>query len=495
MTTAIIRTTLVRLGISVNAARFIVDEQGIDDETSLLDLTDDEIEAICKVCRKPHVIIHGVSHANGVPISFKHQTAFKILLFLVKFKQMTSRGLDLPGINRESLIPMRSFRDEILATKDPETDKAPKLESSKIFEFFTDFRDYLHDHLGAISRRPLSYVIRTNIDVPDSEDDVGYDNPESKYNSYLNEIEHRAPIQTITQGRTVYDPDYIRDNIAVWKLLWAIVKETNYVTHVKVYLSKQDGRSAYQKLYNALLGPQAIDNHASKAENKLQTLAFDGTRRKNWDFDKYVQAHKEQHILLESLADHGYYGIDERSKVRHFLKGITDAGLLPVKSMLSCLKTTTTFDEVVESFRNFIETNKTVQKNNQVVISEVGTPSGSKGSAEGDHYVAGKDYSSHSVEVRYYKRSEWKQLTPGNRNYIREHKRKKSLASNGSQESKANKRRIAALEATVSSLAGSIAGDSPPDVVDVPQDAASQASTRSSKRKRLRSKKRGDDIS
>lgn len=493
MATVIIRTTLVRLGISVNAARFIVDEQGIDDEASLLDLTDEEIEAICKVCRKPHVIIHGTPQANGVPISFKHQTAFKILLFLVKFKHMSSRALDLPGITRESLVPMKSFRDEILAAKDPETDKAPKLEASKIFEFFTDFRDYLHDHLGAISKRPLSYVIRTNLEVPDSDEDVGYGSPDSKYNSYLNEIEHRAPIQAVVQGRVAYDPDYVRDNIAVWKLLWAIVKETNYVTHVKVYLSKQDGRSAYQKLYTALLGPQAIDNHASKAENKLQTLAFDGTRRKNWDFDKYVQAHKEQHILLDSLADHGYYGIDERSKVRHFLKGITDTGLLPVKSMLSCLKTTTNFDEVVESFRNFIETNKTVQKNNQVVISELGTSNG-RGSAAGDQYVAGTDYSGHAVEVRYYKRSEWRNLTPGNRNYIREQKRKKALTTKETQENKANKRRIAALEATVSSLAGSIAGDAPPDVVDVPQDAASQASARSSKRKRLRSKRRGDDV-
>ena len=149
--------------------------------------------------------------------------------------------MDLPGINRGSLVPMKSFREEILATKDPDADKAPKLEASKIFEFFTDFRDYLHDHLGTISKRPLSYVIRTNTEVLESGEDIGYGNPDSKYNSYLHEIEHRAPIQSIVQGRNTYDPDYVRDNIAVWKLLWAIVKETNYVTHVKVYLSKQDG--------------------------------------------------------------------------------------------------------------------------------------------------------------------------------------------------------------------------------------------------------------
>ena len=434
MAAVIIRTTLVRLGISVNAARFIVDEQGIDDEASLLDLTGDEIEAICKVCRKPHVVIHGVPHDNGVPISFKHQTAFKVLLFLVKFKHMSSRELDLPGINRGSLVPMKSFREEILATKDPDTDKAPKLEASKIFEFFTDFRDYLHDHLGTISKRPLSYVIRTNTEVLESGEDIGYGNPDSKYNSYLHEIEHRAPIQSIVQGRNTYDPDYVRE-VTLGNC------ERNELCNACEGLCKQDGRSAYHKLYTTLLGPQAIDNHASKAENKLQTLAFDGTRRKNWDFDKYVQAHKEQHILLESLADHGYYGINERSKVRHFLKGITDTGLLPVKSMLSCLKTTTNFDEVVESFRNFIETNKTVQKNNQVAISEVGASNKrAQNGAKDDQYVVGTDYSRHAVEVRYYKRNEWRNLTPGNRNYIRKHKRKKALATNESQENRANKR-------------------------------------------------------
>ena len=71
--------------------------------------------------------------------------------------------------------------------------------------------------------------------------------------------------------------DYAHGNITVWKLLWAIVKDTQWVTYIKLFLVKQDGCRAYITLYAALLGKQAINNHTSAAENALNKYANDRT--------------------------------------------------------------------------------------------------------------------------------------------------------------------------------------------------------------------------
>ena len=54
-----------------------------------------------------------------------------------------------------------------------------------------------------------------------------------------------------------------------------------------------------------------------EVERKLHNSHYDHNK-KGWDF------HKEQHIM-ESLADHWNSGIDDGTKVCHFLQGIKSA--------------------------------------------------------------------------------------------------------------------------------------------------------------------------
>ena len=69
------------------------------------------------------------------------------------------------------------------------------------------------------------------------------------------------------------------------------------------------------------LGPDHVARQAIDAEGKLQNSHYDG-ERKSWDWDKYVALHKEQHAIMESLTDYGYSGMDNGTKVHHFLQGI-----------------------------------------------------------------------------------------------------------------------------------------------------------------------------
>ena len=48
-----LRAALARLGVSAEAARFITDDQGLDTLDELKVLTNDEIESLRKVVRRP----------------------------------------------------------------------------------------------------------------------------------------------------------------------------------------------------------------------------------------------------------------------------------------------------------------------------------------------------------------------------------------------------------------------------------------------------------
>ena len=82
----------------------------------------------------------------------------------------------------------------------------------------------------------------------------------------------------------------------------------------------------YNLIYNNYLGPSNIEHMANVAEKKLAQCTYTGEKR-NWILEKYVTLHKEQHNTIESLKEHGYTGINQRSKFRYISKGIKTTGL------------------------------------------------------------------------------------------------------------------------------------------------------------------------
>ena len=85
---------------------------------------------------------------------------------------------------------------------------------------------------------------------------------------------------------------------------------------VRPWQRSKDGRSAYLALYQHYLGASLVDNMLSLAEKNLKYTVYKG-ESKIWNFEKYVHVHMDQHQILTDLIEHGYAGIDDRSKVRH----------------------------------------------------------------------------------------------------------------------------------------------------------------------------------
>ena len=69
------------------------------------------------------------------------------------------------------------------------------------------------------------------------------------------------------------------------------------------------------------LGPNNTNHIQKQAEQKLLSFSYQG-EGKNWTFERFVTAHKEHHTILEGLTNHGYCGLDVRTKVTRLIERI-----------------------------------------------------------------------------------------------------------------------------------------------------------------------------
>ena len=123
---------------------------------------------------------------------------------------------------------------------------------------------------------------------------------------------------------------YLTDHQHIWDKIAAIMHELDCWTYVCPTQCARDGHMAYQNLNRHYLGVNNVDNMSTLAEAELASTTYDGEKC-HWNFEKYVKIHIDQHMILACLVEHGYSGIDERSKVCHLMNGIKTRELDPVK--------------------------------------------------------------------------------------------------------------------------------------------------------------------
>ncbi|KAI2507366.1 hypothetical protein MHU86_7086 [Fragilaria crotonensis] len=348
------RAAMTRLGFTEAAAQALVDEQGMDSLEEIRLLTDDEIASLCAVIRRPGGMIPappgGVAGgaANipnpGVPVNQRAEGHLKLLAFYLRHQMRTMEAID----------------------------------------------EYLRSVLGE-RMIPLAYVVRKEEAIPD-------DDANATYPTIQDEMIARAPHYTLNaENVRVPDPVYLANRGRVWDIISQITREHPCWTYVKPAQKTRDGRMAYHGLYLHYLGPNNIDNMATMAEQKLKDTVYNGEQRR-WDFEKYINVHKQQHSVMEGLVEHGYTGIDPRSKVRYLLDGIKTDKFDAVKTrIMSDERLRNDFDACVTLYQDYIrQTSKGKSNSPTVNISELKT---------------GK-CKANAIEDRYYTKDEYAKLTP-----------------------------------------------------------------------------------
>jgi hypothetical protein len=232
-------------------------------------------------------------------------------------------------------------------------------------------------------------VIREVVAVPDAAND-----PPENYSSHNHEMIARAPHNTNA---------FREDREKVFQLLVDICRNDLSYTVLERAVSTRNGRRAYELLYDHYLGPSAVDHLVASAESKLQSLTYSGKEGRRWNLDKFVMAHKESHALMDTMQRRGIYaGMDERSKVRQFVNGISDPRLDAVKVQILSSNLRNDFDGSVRLCKDSIAM-QTSQHSKKLHVSGVTTD------AEG---------APEKVEDRYYSEAQYNAFMPAQRKQL-----------------------------------------------------------------------------
>ena len=318
------------LGFSEAAANALVTEQLITDQDALLELDDDQVENLCKTVRKPG------GGDGGHQIPEMAVARLQLLVFYVKHLDRSDR-FRFTDLAHVDLAKLNKFKDQKKLEKDwlkqnPEHKlEAMQLDTQTAAASFDQAVTILR-RIRGVTGVPLSYVVRHRLYPAHSAEDPPCGNADSAYTTHDEELEARAPILTTLDYYNVrtndeyekagpFHPAFQSDTKKAWSVLHSLWSTTGAWTHVKTMDKTQNGRQVYRTLHKHFFGGNKISTMSTGILSRLRNLTYTGDT-KNFNFDKYVTNHVQQHNLAASLVEYGGQAIDERYKIEFFLTGI-----------------------------------------------------------------------------------------------------------------------------------------------------------------------------
>ena len=295
------RAALTRLGMVGAVATYCTDSIGLDslDEWRDLDM-DNHFKELTKNLRTP-----GGGHP-GFEVSVVLVNKLKILRLGLKYNQKVQRTVNAVDVNQLWITNHKFVLAHKLKAKDKQADddNLPKITMAD----WAKNKEVILLHFSEVYGEddiPLGYLLRDDVAVlPEAADpQVGYDNDHDK------ELIRR----TAHTGEA-----YRNNNKTLCRLLKKICEDTAAYSLISNMTS---GRAAWLKLMCHYLGPQTTQLQAGLWEAKIRNAKYTGESAR-FTFEKYCDIHELAHTRLTALEANGYRGMDEGTKIRHFLDGI-----------------------------------------------------------------------------------------------------------------------------------------------------------------------------
>jgi hypothetical protein len=222
----------------------------------------------------------------------------------------------------KTLTNQKTLKDSLLDTKLPET-PAMTLQPLLAAKAFNDMLILLAKMRG-IAGGPLSYILHPNLKGPndaDPDDETEtpppFGQPGSPYVSIDDKLCRRAPIlrtdlthlQLSVSLETLesdgpFEPSFLANMAMVYNILHSCWGKSSWWHHMKKFSKTKNGQQVYRTLHTLLLGKQQVVLTRNAICNKLQSFEYEGDR-KNFNFDKYLDLHVEQHNQHADLQEYG----------------------------------------------------------------------------------------------------------------------------------------------------------------------------------------------
>jgi hypothetical protein len=301
------------------------------------------------------------------------QTTVDMFKQVLLFSQVVAEAL-YDDQKIKTLTNQKTLEDSLLDTKPPET-PALILDPHSAAKAFNDMLIILGKMRG-IAGHPLSYVPRPSLKGPndadpddETKDPSPFGQPGSPYVSIDDELCRRAPIlrtdlthlQLSASLETLetdvpFEPSFLTDMAMVYNIPHSCWGKLSWWHHVKNFSKTKNGRQVYRTLHTLLLGGQQVVLTRNAICTKLQSFRYEGDR-KNFNFDKYVNLHVEQHNHHADLQEYGVAPFAENLKTLCFQDGIRDPSLNAVKASINANRANfIDFDSVKDAYVEFKRT-------------------------------------------------------------------------------------------------------------------------------------------
>jgi hypothetical protein len=178
---------------------------------------------------------------------------------------------------------------------------------------------YIDDMRGDESKIPLGALIR-KLEDPDP---INLGTP-SDYLVIIDIMTQYCPHweYDFSSQRMQRPNFYNQDNHKVLKILLGIFRNTSAYTYIEKFERKRDGSGAYWALFDHYLGQHQVSHMVDKALLGLDKAGHTGETR-NFNWEKYVNKHVENHNILDSMVGRGdFMGFGERQHINKLLEGI-----------------------------------------------------------------------------------------------------------------------------------------------------------------------------
>ena len=303
--------------------RFRLLHDGFDNMESLVDHFNDDIDAF-----KKHLTNSNKTWMDNTQVrmrAFFTPVVISRLIGVLYYYHTAVHLLhsipDLNIINSATASNYGRVYLQHIAIKDKDGD-IDKIELSQLNEakdwtpFKEKFMQLLDLTLGA-HNLPIRYVIDNTIRV------------------HLRSHAARSEVDTIdlddentfTTSIVHFGPGYKNDNKLVWNLLANALLDKPGYNHISSFNNSKNGRGAWFALRNFYEGENYLKNLREVAFNKLHNTFYRGETNR-YNFEKYVNSHKQAHKMLQDAQFNNGAGMDNAMKVQYFRQGIkSEAGI------------------------------------------------------------------------------------------------------------------------------------------------------------------------
>ena len=386
--------------------------EGIQNVEDLEEFGDDEFKQIANNLKSPPAIPDPANPGAMIrPPPFvlgaKSLKRLKIAADAVRYYQAIGRDLTAGNMNYTNTL--KSFElqwKSLVGRKDEDKPKVPVITKNlKITRWSESFDDFLHRITGA-RHAPLAYVTRPVVAVPAAAPALLPRQPHSQ--------EHGSIEGELIARLSHTSPVYRDDNAAVYHHLEEATRGTTFSSTLKPYQRSKDGRAAYLALISQHAGTDKWEKELKERESFMKSRVWKGNS--NFSLEKFLEEHRRAYISMQQCSEHIPFQLpDEHTRVRYLMDAIqcNDAEL---QAALAAVRLD---DSLPTSMRNNFEAAATFLLPSDPVAKK------RKSSGRGNGEDFGANISSTTsttslkpntgsktgVQLRYYKKGEYKDLS------------------------------------------------------------------------------------